>query len=156
MNYRTSTHVAKTLKLALILSAPCFPSFAFGNISIEIQCFRSFERNEIKLEFRTFYEIESRWSGGYVKYSTSQEAIPIFLMLAKSTPTSDSSPDDTTSKWLEIKNGKITGSYEASSQGARTYNFIYENFENKEHINLIQDPNTDYSIESGCEWDKSE
>lgn len=143
--------ISLTISLCLII-----PSFATASIQTDILCLSSLGEKPIKLEFKRFYETETSWVGGYVKYSTSKEITPIVLELTESTPTSDTSPDDTTSTWLEIKSRKITGSYEVSSQGGNTYNFMYDNFETKESINFIVDPNTDYSESSGCLWNNSD
>ncbi|MFV3308001.1 hypothetical protein ACNFBT_22265 [Pseudomonas sp. NY15181] len=128
------------------------PSAAIASIQTETLCLNSLGDRPVKLEFKRFYETESSWAGGYVKYSTSKNVIPIILKSFESTATSDTSPDDTTSTWLEIKDGKITGSYAASSQGGNNYNFLYENFESKESTNFIIDPNADYTANSGCQW----
>lgn len=143
------------MRLALIFFLTT-PSIAIASIQTETLCLNSFGKKPIKLEFKRIYDNESAWVGGYVKYSTSNKAISIALESSESTPTSDTSPDDTTSTWIEIKNGQITGSYAASSQGGNNYNFLYENFETKETTNFIVDPNIDYTSTSGCQWKSNE
>lgn len=112
----------------------------------------SLGQKEIQLEFRTFYETESKWSGGYVKYSTSNTAIPIILKKTEESDTTSDSPADSTSTWIEIDNGGISGEYEISSQGANVYDFNYTKNKNGKKYYFTLDPNIDFSIESGCHW----
>jgi len=91
-------------------------NIALRDINTEALCFHSLGQKEIQLEFRrTFYETESKWSGGYVKYSTSNTAIPIVLKKTEESDTTSDSPADSTSTWIEIDNGGISGEYEISS-----------------------------------------
>lgn len=135
---------------ALILI--CTSGTALGDINTEVLCFHSLGKKEIQLEFRTFYETESKWSGGYIKHSTSRTAIPIVLKKTEESDMTGSSPADSTSTWIEIDNGEISGEYEISSQGVNVYDFNYTKRKNGKKYFFTLDPNTEFSIESGCRW----
>lgn len=91
------------MKTLLLLATP---AIAAADIQTETLCLNSLGDHPIKMEFKRIYDKENTWAGGYVKYSTSNNAISVTLESSESTPTSESSPDDTTSTWLEIKTEK--------------------------------------------------
>jgi hypothetical protein len=117
-----------------------------------VLCFHSLGPKEIQLEFRTFYEAKSKWSGGYIKYSTSSTAIPIVLKSTEEHEVASNAPVDSTSTWIEIDNGVISGEYEISTQGVNVYDFNYTKHKNGKKYYFTLDPNIDFSIESGCHW----
>ncbi|MBD9503191.1 hypothetical protein IB256_20550 [Pseudomonas sp. PDM17] len=127
-------------------------NIAFGGINTEVLCFHSLGQKEIQLEFRTFYETESKWSGGYVKYSTSSKVIPIVRKSIEEHEMASDAPVDSTSTWIEIDSGDISGEYEISSQGAYVYDFNYTKRKNGNKYYFTLDSNIDFSIDSGCQW----
>lgn len=130
----------------------CTSGLALGDIHTEALCLHTLGEKEIQLELRTFYEIESRWSGGYVKYSNSSKPISIVLKGTEENNSTNNSPTNSTSTWVEIENGEISGEYEISSQGVSVYDFNYTKRENGKKYYFTLDPNVDFSIESGCHW----
>ncbi|WP_448683159.1 hypothetical protein [Pseudomonas nicosulfuronedens] len=141
----------RKLRAAYLLLGIFISNTSPAAISTEGFCFHSTEK-EIQLEFRTFFERESRWRGGYVKYSTSNAAIPIILKSTEESYSTSDSPADSTSTWIEIDNGEISGEYEISSQGVNVYDFNYTKRKNGKKYYFTLDPNIDFSIESGCRW----
>jgi hypothetical protein len=55
-----------------------------------------------------------------------------------------------TSVWVEVVNGKISGEYEITTQGANIYGFVYKSLRSGKSVSFYQD--SEAHGQSGCEW----
>ena len=92
------------------------PLTAHSEVTSENYCFD--DAHSIKFELRTFYDHESNWSGGFVKYAKSKTPISIVLTDHQEEILAPDAPTQNTRTWSEIVDGKVTGTYELVTQGA--------------------------------------
>jgi len=142
------------LKKLAMLMLLAFPVFAHSEVETDITCFRSQEGTDIKLEFRLYSDRAAKWSGAAVKYGTSKESIPLVLKSTEQEESSDGRPfqSATTTTWVEIVGGAITGEYVMVRQGALMYGLVYTNAKSKKHYGFEHHPQIESSPETGCQW----
>jgi hypothetical protein len=144
----------KSKKIALALWYFFLAAPSHSAVSVEVLCFGSHPSVAgERFELRTYYDPITRWRGGFIRYSTSNELIYAIPTSKTETIISEDRPYDTTTIWAEFRNGKITGEYKIGSQGAVIYSITYTNYTTKKERNLYWDSNISTSLEKGCEWD---
>jgi hypothetical protein len=135
----------------LVLLTSCSTS-AFSKVSTEIFCFNSGDPKPIRFEMRTYFDSDTKWEGGFIKYEKSKSLISISLKNKQTSTLSKEMPQETTKTWLEVSGNKITGEYEFISQGTNVYSMQYTNSNNKKQYLFDLDTNVPSSPESGCQW----
>ena len=142
------------MKKLVMLMLLAFPAFAHSEVETEISCFRSQEGKGIKLEFRIYSDQAAKWSGAGVKYATSKESIPLVYKSTEQEEMSDGRPfqSTTTTTWVEVVGGAVTGEYVMVRQGALIYGMAYTNTKSKKHYGFEHHPLITSSPEKGCRW----
>ncbi|WP_256735467.1 hypothetical protein [Pseudomonas sp. dw_612] len=142
------------MKKLLMLMLLAFPAFAHSEVETETTCFRSQEGKGIKLELRIYSDQAAKWSGAAVKYATSKESIPLVFKSTEQEESSDGRPfqSSTTTTWVEVVGGAVTGEYVMVRQGALIYGMVYTNVKSKKHYGFEHHPQIGSSPEKGCQW----
>lgn len=135
------------LAVAVIFATP---SFAGMPVNVDFRCLTTGGEKPIRLEWRLFSEPASQWTSAYVKYKDAKQVIPLVLRTNETTQKPAGRPWEFTSVWTEVVNGKISGEYEITSQGANIYGFTYKNLRTGKVVQFFQD--NDASEESECKW----
>ena len=137
----------KKLIFAFILA---LPMGARADISSEIMCFESGGDKSINFEIRKYYDSSTKFSFGFVRYQKSKQTIPLVRDKTIDETLDKNMPDQTTSTWIEVYNGKVTGEYEMTSQGASVLSMVYTRKQGNKKIAFLL--NADVITESGCKW----
>jgi hypothetical protein len=140
------------MKYFLLAAIFLFAPEAFSEVSTEVLCFSSSGKNPIQFELRTYFDSDTKWEGGLVKYSKSKSTISIVLNKTETEITNKDRPYETTKKWLEISNNKISGEYEMMSQGANIYSMQYTNNTNQKKYGFILNTDVEFDVKNGCKW----
>ena len=119
-------------------------------VAVDFRCLSGGSKNSIHLEWRVFTDIPARWETAYVKYRNSPKPIPLVLKSKEEAEIAEGRPWHLTTIWLEVVDGKITGEYEVSSQGARIYGFTYKNYRNSQIVHFSEDHAA--HEDDGCKW----
>ena len=94
------------------------------------RCFQQAARPSApQLQFKRFDDAETGWSGGFVRYGKSKSTIPLVSLreeVLESPP--GGRPWLIRSVWLEVTNGKSSGEYSITSQGAVINAFSYRSY----------------------------
>ena len=94
------------------------------------RCFQQTARPSApRLEFKRFDDTDTGWSGGFVRYGNSTNTIPLVSLrdeVLESPP--GGRPWLIRSVWLEVTNGKPSGEYSITSQGAVITAFSYRSY----------------------------
>lgn len=130
------------------------PLTAHCEVTSESYCFE--DTNSIKFELRTFYDHDSNWSGGFVKYAKSKTPISIVLTDHQEEILAPDAPTQNTRTWSEIVDGKVTGTYEWVTQAAMSVSMVYTKKSNDRKYSLLLNPNIDASLAGGCNWEQGE
>lgn len=133
--------------LIYIISIP-----AYCGVNAEVLCFTSGGGRPIRFELRTYYDDQAKWSGGFVKYEKSKSAISLVTEKEECDSLGGSGPCLATADWLEVSNGKVTGSYEMVSQGVSVNSMTYTNKATGKKYDFILDSTVNSSTENGCVW----
>ena len=146
------SNVRPHMRALLFVMAITVTSSAFGRdpVAVDFRCLSTGGAKPILLEWRLFSEHESKWSSAYVKYKGAKQVIPLVLRSSEATQKPEGRPWEFTSVWLEVVDGRISGEYEITSQGANIYGFVYKNLRNGKAVSFIED-NEAYA-ESACKW----
>lgn len=139
----------RTLFLAVAVSLAT-SSFAREPVVVDFRCLTTGETKPIQLEWRTFFEPESKWSSAYVKYKGAKQVIPLVRRSSEVTQKPAGRPWEITTLWLEVVDGRISGEYEITSQGANIYGFLYKNLRTRKEVSFLQD--NEAFEESECKW----
>jgi hypothetical protein len=129
-----------------------FPLTAHCEVVSENFCFTSASSSAIEFELRTYFDNVSKWSGAFVKYSKSKEAISLVLKESQAEELAGDTPGQNTNTWLEISGGKITGEYEMISQGGKIVSMTYTKQSSGKVFNFDADSNVESSLADGCKW----
>lgn len=106
-------------------------------------------KKPVGVEFRTIGDPSVSWSVGWVLYKGSKQAIP--LVLAKSVVTDRSlRPWQFEDTWVEVLDGRITGTYVEEHQGANIVGFTYTSAKDGRKVSFEQD--LQHTGEHACEW----
>ena len=138
---------------ALLLSiAATLASSAFARepVDVDFRCLSTGGAKPIRLEWRTFFEPESEWLSAYVKYKGAKQVIPLVLRSSEATKKPAGRPWEFASVWLEVVDGRISGEYKITSQGANIYGFVYKNLRTGKEVSFDQD--NEAFEESECKW----
>lgn len=100
---------------------------ASGEVETDVRCLSSATTPAIRLEWHTFADSAAGWFGGYVRYEGKSQVIPIVLSNTQTLSRPSGRPWEFRYVWLEVSNGRITGEYRLTSQGADVYDFSYKN-----------------------------
>ena len=130
------------------------PLTAHSEVTSENYCFD--DAHSIKFELRTFYDHESNWSGGFVKYAKSKTPISIVLTDHQEEILAPDAPTQNTRTWSEIVDGKVTGTYEWVTQAAMSVSMVYTKKSNGKVYSFLLDPNVDVSLDGGCKWEQGD
>lgn len=134
-------------KIIFLLSI--FISFnVLATLNKEVGCFSS-DSKKINVKFVSVYDDGVYL--GYVKYKNAKDSIPLLFSSINQEENSEGRPEETTTTWLEIIDGKLNGQYVVMSQGARYYNFIYKG-KNGKTISLNENLDAYNDEHSNCIW----
>lgn len=139
----------KKFILLMAISAS-FP--AYCKVSSDVLCFSSGGDKPIQFEFRTFYDDNSGWAGGFVKYRNSKSFISLTLESHQEESFDKNYASLMSEIWLEVSNRKITGEYEMEGQGTNINSMIYKNFSSGKKYYFIPDQSVNSTEEAGCDW----
>ena len=112
---------------ALALGLAGMSAQAIGEVETDVRCLSSATTPAIRLEWHTFADSAAGWFGGYVRSEGKLQVIPIVLSDTQTLSRPSGRPWEFRYVWLEVSNGRISGEYRLSSQGAEVYDFSYEN-----------------------------
>lgn len=134
---------------SLLLTA--FAAHASTGIEEDIRCLSTSGPKKIQLEWRTFSDSRAGWFGGYVRYKGASRTLPIVLASTTTVSSPEGRPSEFRYTWLEVSDGRVTGEYGLSSQGARVYDFSYKNLRNAQKFAFTE---LDLPGEDGkCQWE---
>jgi hypothetical protein len=139
-----NTKTMNTIKTNLCFFIILFCNFVHASVNTEVFCFSSSDKKPINMEVRLYFDTNAKWSGGFVKYENATKPISIFLNK------DDQYADDNIDKWLEVLNGKITGTYMMSMRGLPSV--TYKNYSHKKKFYFLFNSNVEGSPEKGCQW----
>ena len=125
---------------------------ASAKVVTEVFCFSTKAPKLIKFEMRTYYDTDTKWMGGAIKYEKSRNYISILQTGDNSDSAGQNNAASTTRTWAEVVGKKVTGEYEMISQGASVQSMKYTNIETKREFSFIFDATVESSLQSGCEW----
>lgn len=131
-----------------------FCKCACAEINIDVLCLSSFDgKKSINMEMRHYFDRNANWTAGFVKYRNSKKPISIYLKSREYEILSESAPYQYTNTWLEIVNGKITGEYVITTQGAQVPSATYVNYSSKRTVYFSLSYDVEGSPSSGCKWE---
>lgn len=137
----------------IFLAILCFlPLTAKCEVVAEVLCFSLPEKQSVSFELRTYFDSASKWAGAFVKYSKSNKPISLVVKDVQSEEIDPQSPEQTTTTWVEVSEGKVTGEYEMISQGASVLSMVYTKNSNGKKFAFENDVNIESTLESGCKW----
>ncbi|NHH83749.1 hypothetical protein DRA46_05892 [Burkholderia gladioli] len=126
---------------------------AQARIEQDVRCFRSSEgAAPIRFEFRMFYDSDTNWSGGYVRYKGSKTVIPIVLKSEHGTELAPGRPDEFDRTWVEVIDGRLGGEYRMLSQGAIVESMSYTKPSPRRSLGFVDDPGSFTSDSTACQW----
>ncbi len=129
--------------LLLFVSWTCFSS----EVSKDVRCFTSADgRISLQLALLT----DNKWMGGYIIYKNSPSVITIVPIKSECETLDVDRPSETTTTWLEVINGGVTGKFTAVHQGAIFSYLDYSSLDKKDVINFVQ--NDDAFDGNECNW----
>lgn len=140
------------MRKVLLMLFGWLPMTAHSEVVTESLCFELSATSPVKFELRTYSDISSRWSGGFVKYATSDVPIPLVLKDSQSEELNPQGPFQNTDTWTEVSNGKVSGEYEMVSQGGVIVSMTYTKQSNGKQYSFSNNTDTGDSLESGCQW----
>jgi hypothetical protein len=86
--------------------------------SVDTRCFVQADKNSAPvLRLRTYRDSATDWIGGYARYGTSREALPLVLESEVELDAAGDRPSRIRMTWREFVGGKPAGAYETTSQG---------------------------------------
>ncbi|MGJ7605373.1 hypothetical protein ACSFA7_13635 [Variovorax sp. LT1R20] len=145
------------VKSAVAIVFICLQSLGAVNagISNETACYVSNDVKPVKFEFHTYYDSSRKWSGGFVRYESAKELIPVVFFSSTTADDLGEGMLEPSSKWLEISREKISGEYILTREGAGTgvsgYVATYRNYAKNKVRNFVLAPAAGFG-ESGCNW----
>lgn len=124
----------------------------FADIGIDVLCLSSTDAKPINMEMRFYVDKEAKWTAGFVKYQNSKKPISIVQKSSVQEVTSPTMSYEHTDLWLEVANGKVSGSYEITIQGTQLPSATYENYANKRKYFFLLNSDVDGTPADGCLW----
>jgi hypothetical protein len=139
----------KNILLAFLFVVPLS---ARCEVVAETLCFSLPDKSSINFELRTYFDPLSKWSGAFVKYAKSKTPISLVIKDSQSEEVDSQTPEQTTTTWFEVSDGKITGEYEMMSQGGNVLSMTYTKKANGKKFSFENNINITSSLEEGCKW----
>jgi len=140
------------MKKILLAFVFLLPMSARCEVVAESLCFSLPDKKSINFEIRTYFDPLTKWSGAFVKYAKSKTPISLVLKDRQSEEIDSQTPEQTTTTWLEVSEGKITGEYEMMSQGGNVLSMTYTKNTNSKKFTFENNVNVESSLEEGCKW----
>jgi len=140
------------VRKVLLMLLGLLPVTAHCEVVTENLCFELSETSPVKFELRTYSDVSAQWSGGFVKYATSDVPIPLVLKDSQSEELNPQGPFQNTDTWTEVSGGKVSGEYEMVSQGGIIVSMIYTKKSNGRQYSFSNNTDAGVSLESGCQW----
>ncbi|MFL9988125.1 hypothetical protein [Paraburkholderia sediminicola] len=125
---------------------------AYCQVKFEDFCFSSGGEKPVRFNLRIYDDINSKWSGAFVKYEKSKTPISLVPEYSQTDELDKNRPVQTTEKWIEISGNRISGEYEMISQGTNVYSMTYINNSTHKKYFFNFDPNIAPSAKGGCNW----
>lgn len=117
----------------------------------EIRCLTGGERQQIHLEWKLPGSGAGEERLSHVRYAGKSQWLRLTLQTQDSSEMAEGRPWQFDTVWNEHLDGKVTGRYEISTQGARIYGFTYVNARNGRTTEFSEDLAA--LTEHGCHWD---
>lgn len=149
---KSATFILSMKKFLLILIS-LFSSAANSDVTTETFCFELSQFSPVKFELRTYYELASKWSGGFVKYAKSNVPISIVLTDSQDEILDPQAPWQHTTIWSEVMSGKVMGTYELVTQGAQIVSMSYTKKSNGKAYSFMINTSIESSLDTGCKWE---
>ena len=142
----------KKLQINALLFAAAAASASTAQAAIEqdFRCLISEGKKPIALEFRQIGDPKVNWSVGYVLYKGSKQAIPIVLSKSRVVDETADAPWEFEDTWSEVVDGKVTGTYTVSHQGANITSFTYKSGKDGKEFSFSQD--IEHMGDDACRW----
>jgi hypothetical protein len=141
------------MKKFLLILISLFSSAANSDVTTETFCFELSQFSPVKFELRTYYELASKWSGGFVKYAKSNVPISIVLTDSQDEILDPQAPWQHTTIWSEVMSGKVMGTYELVTQGAQIVSMSYTKKSNGKAYSFMINTSIESSLDTGCKWE---
>ncbi len=125
----------------------------YAEVSTDVLCLSTFGSQRINIEMRLYSDRSAMWRAGFVKYQNSKKPIPIFLRSSVEEVLSEDAPHQHTDTWIEIADGKISGMYEVTMQGAQVPSAVYESYSRKRKFYFVLNNSIEGTPETGCLWE---
>ena len=145
------SHLDTTMKAAAFLTSLVITANANSAVVPEVLCFTSGGKSPIRFELRTYFDEDSRLSFGFVKYEKSSKAIPLVLGSMHLEKLAEDAPHEFSISWLEVIDGKISGTYEKVTQGTQIASMTYTKKMDGKKVGFSFDAGTEFT-ENGCRW----
>lgn len=140
------------MRKVLLMLLGLLPMTAHCEVVTENLCFELSETSPVKFELRTYTDVSAQWSGGFVKYATSDVPIPLVSTRSESEELNPQGPFQNTDTWAEVSDGKVSGEYEMVSQGGIIVSMIYTKKSNGKKYSFSNNTSINSSLAFGCEW----
>ena len=144
------------MRATTFISLVLFSNYAAAQVNADVLCFTSDGNRPLRFELRTYYDLTTKWSGGYVKYEKSKNSISIVVHQTREDLTASDAPSSGTTNWVEVWNGQVSGSYEMESQGVQLISMTYIRRKDGKRFSFHLDSNVPSSLEKGCSWSAAE
>jgi len=144
---KATTPMLKESIFAAVLFS--LPLATHAEITSETFCFSSGDAKPINFEMHTYYDSANKFSSGFVRYQNSKQPIPLVLANSAEETLSENAPDQETTTWTEIYNGRATGEYEMIAQGTEVSSLVYTNKKTQKTAFVL---NTRAIADGNCKW----
>jgi metal-sulfur cluster biosynthetic enzyme len=115
-------------------------------------CFSQTAKQPIQIEFATYEEANREWISGYVKFNGAKKAIGIVYQGSLALEDYPDHPSLFRHTWFEVRNGRIAGRYQITSQGAVVGNMQYKNYTTRRTHVLTRDLGAEADSNDRCAW----
>jgi hypothetical protein len=138
------------MKSIFVVAALLLHPVAYAEVTSESLCFSSAGPKSINFEMRTYYDSDTKFSFGSVKYEHSKKPIPLVLVNSQSETLDKNAPDQMTTTWYEVFGGQVTGEYEMISQGTEVASMVYTSKKKSQETGFLFNANA--ITDGGCKW----
>jgi hypothetical protein len=123
---------------------------AAQSVERQVMCFTQTTKHPIQLEFTTYEEMDGGWAAGRVKFKGGERPVGIVFQGSRALADYPDHPSLIRHTWIEVRNERITGRYQLTSQGAVIESFRYKDYVKRRDLVLVRDYESE--IEDQCAW----
>lgn len=137
----------KAIVIAVLLN---LPMVAHAEVTNETFCFSSGGAKSVDFEMHTYFDSARKFSSGFVKYRNARQLIPLVQFSSNSETLDSNTPEQETTTWIEIFDGRVSGEYEMTTQGTGVPSMIYTSRAKNRKTGFFL--NTDVMRDGDCKW----